>query len=70
MQFTKQNTSSKSSETEYLSKAPDLTNVTYEGGDGKAIKKAIIIKNAENERNGVAAEYTFIAKIYGEKFKD
>ncbi|MEI7510395.1 MAG: hypothetical protein WCJ62_13135 [Flavobacterium sp.] len=68
--ITTQNTSSKSSETQYWSKAPDLTKVTYEGGDGKTIENVIIIKNAGNERNGIAAEYAFIAKIYGEKFKD
>jgi hypothetical protein len=67
---TTQNTSSKSNETEYWSKAPDLTKVTYEGGDGKTVDNAIVIKNAENERNGIASEYAFIAKIYGEKFKD
>jgi hypothetical protein len=65
-----QNTNSKSSATEYWNKMPDLTKVTYEGGDGKTVENAIIIKNAENERNGVAAEYAYIAKINGEKFKD
>lgn len=68
--ITTQNTSSKSSETQYWSKAPDLTKVTYEGGDGKTIENAIVIKNAGDERNGIAAEYAFVAKIYGEKFKD
>jgi hypothetical protein len=47
-----------------------LSKVTYEGGDGKTVENAIVIKNAENERNGVAAEYAYIAKIHGEKFKD
>jgi hypothetical protein len=61
---------SKSSATEYWNKMPDLTKVTYEGGNGKTVENAIVIKNAENERNGVAAEYTYIAKINGEKFKD
>jgi hypothetical protein len=67
---TTQNTTSKSSETEYWNKMPDLTKVTYEGGDGKTVENAIVIKNAENERNGVAAEYAYIAIINGEKFKD
>ena len=67
---TTQNTNSKSSATEYWNKTPDLTKVTYEGGDGKTVENAIVIKNAENERNGVAAEYAYIAKINGEKFKD
>lgn len=67
---TTQNTNSKSIATEYWNKTPDLTKVTYEGGDGKTVENAIVIQNAENERNGVAAEYAYIAKINGEKFKD
>lgn len=67
---TTQNTNSKSSATEYWNKTPDLTKVTYEGGDGKTVENAIVIKNAENEIDGVAAEYAYIAKINGEKFKD
>ena len=67
---TTQNTNTNSSATEYWNKTPDLTKVTYEGGDGKTIENAIVIKNAENERNGVAAEYAYIGKINGEKFKD
>jgi hypothetical protein len=49
---------------------PDLTKVTYEGGDGKSIENPIIIKNAGNEINGVASEYAYISKVYGEKFID
>jgi hypothetical protein len=67
---TTQNTNSNSSTTEYWNKTPDLTKVIYEGGDGKTVENAIVIKNAENERNGVASEYAYIAKINGEKFKD
>ena len=67
---TTQNTNTKSSATEYWNKTPDLTKVTYEGGDGKTVENAIVIKNAENEIDGVAAEYAYIAKINGEKFKD
>jgi hypothetical protein len=52
----------------YYSQAPDLSKVTYEGGDGKTIETAIIIKNAENSRNGIAAEYDYIAKKHGTKF--
>lgn len=54
--------------TNYYSQAPDLTKVTYEGGDGKTIETAIVIKNAENERNGIAAEYSYISKKHGQKF--
>lgn len=53
-----------------LIKTSDLSKVTYEGGDGKSIEKAIIIRNAENSMDGIASEYAYIAKIHGEKFKD
>ena len=52
----------------YYSQAPDLTKVTYEGGDGKTLETSVIIKNAGNERNGIAAEYDYIAKKHGAKF--
>ena len=55
---------------DYWNKPADLTKVTYEGGDGKSIENPISIKNAENERNGIASEYAYIAKLHGEKFKD
>jgi hypothetical protein len=57
-------------ERELWNKPPDLTKVVYTGGDGITIEKAIVIKEAGNERNGVAAEYDFIAKKYGVKFVD
>jgi hypothetical protein len=61
---------SSTSATDYWNKAPDLTKVTYEGGDGKSIETAVVIKNALNERDGIASEYAFIAKLHGEKLKD
>jgi hypothetical protein len=51
-------------------KTPDLTNITYKGGDGKSMENCIVIKNAENEMNGVASEYAFISKKHGIKFID
>lgn len=60
----------KSNVSDYWNRSPDLTNVTYSGGNGMTLQDAIIIKNADNEINGVAAEYAQIAKIYGVKFKD
>lgn len=54
--------------TSYFSQTPDLSKVTYEGGDGKTLESAIVIKNAGNEMNGVAAEYEYIAKQHGVKF--
>lgn len=47
-----------------------LTNVSYAGGDGSSIENAILILNAGNSRNGIAAEYAYIEKIHGQKFKD
>ena len=54
--------------TNYYSQAPDLSKVTYEGGDGKTLETSVIIKNAGNERNGIAAEYDYITKKHGVKF--
>jgi len=52
----------------YYSQAPDLSKVTYEGGEGKTLETSVIIKNAENERNGIAAEYNYITTKNGAKF--
>lgn len=57
-------------ERELWNKPPDLSKVVYLGGDGKSSENAIIIKDAQNERNGIAAEYDYIAKKYGVKFVD
>jgi hypothetical protein len=58
------------SPTEYWNKTPDISNVIYEGGDGRTLDNCIVIKNANNELNGVAAEYSYISKIHGNKFID
>ena len=54
----------------YLNTPADLSSVIYEGGDGTTIENAIVIKNAGNERNGVASEYAYISKKYGQRFRD
>jgi len=59
---------STTSMTNDYNQTPDLSRVTYEGGNGTSIETAIIIKNAGNERNGIAAEYAYISKIHGQKF--
>lgn len=56
--------------TGYYSQAADLTAVIYAGGDGKTTETSIVIKNAGNERNGIAAEYDYISKKHGKKFTD
>ena len=48
----------------------DLTKIVYEGGDGSSFENAIIIKNATTSRDGIAAEYAYIGKVHGERFKD
>lgn len=58
----------KSSYADYWSKAPDLTKIVYEGGDGKSEENSVIIKNAQNELNGIASEYAYISKKHGVKF--
>jgi hypothetical protein len=55
---------------DYWTKAPDLSKVTYEGGDGKTPESPILIRNAANGRDGIAAEYAFIEKAHGEKSRD
>jgi len=54
--------------TKYYSHASDLSKVSYEGGDGKTMETSVVIKNAGNERDGIAAEYDYIAKKHGAKF--
>lgn len=55
---------------DYWNQPADLSKIVYEGGDGKSLENAVIIKNAENEINGVASEYAYISKGYGKKFTD
>ena len=58
------------SPTEYWNTTPDISKVIYEGGDGRTLDNCIVIKNAKNELNGVAAEYSYISKIHGNRFTD
>ena len=59
-----------SSMEELWNKPPDLSKVVYTGGDGTSVENAIVISGAGNERNGIAAEYEYVAKKYGIKFTD
>ncbi len=38
--------------------------ITYEGGDGSTMEKAIIIKGAKSSEDGVPAEYAYLKKKY------
>ncbi|MBD3346977.1 MAG: hypothetical protein GF401_18135 [Chitinivibrionales bacterium] len=44
--------------------------IVYGGGNGESYEEAVIIEGARNQKEGVAAEYDFIAEIYGKKGKD
>jgi hypothetical protein len=55
---------------ELWSKPPDLSKVVYTGGDGTSVDNAIIISGAGNSRNGIAAEYEYVAKKLGAKSVD
>ncbi|MCF6279289.1 MAG: hypothetical protein L3J14_02970 [Flavobacteriaceae bacterium] len=48
----------------------DIGKIKFSGGDGLSIENAIVILNAKNSREGIAAEYTYLGKILGEKFVD
>lgn len=65
-----QNVAAGSNMEELWSKPPDLTKVVYTGGDGTSIENAIIISGAGNSRNGIAAEYEYVAKKLGAKSVD
>ena len=39
--------------------------IHFGGGDGSSMEKAIVILGAQGERDGVAAEYSYIEQLYG-----
>ena len=41
-----------------------IGHIVFEGGDGSSIEKAVVIKNAKNEQEGVGAESQWIRKIH------
>ncbi len=65
-----QNTSVGSGMEELWNKPPDLSKVVYTGGDGTSVENAIVITGAGNSRNGIAAEYEYVAKKLGTKSVD
>ena len=49
------------------SKAPDpmkIDHIQYEGGDGSSMEQAVVIKSANGEAEGVAAERMWIQKVH------
>ena len=46
------------------------TSIKYSGGDGSSIEQAVVIENADGERDGVDAEYRWVRNKYpGFKFE-
>jgi hypothetical protein len=52
---------------DYWKMSPDLKKIVYQGDDGSSIKKAIIIKKATTLKEGIAAEYAYLAKELGRR---
>lgn len=42
----------------------------YEGGNGKSIEEAIVIKGANDTKEGIALKYDYISNLYGERDVD
>ena len=47
----------------------DKPGIIFAGGSGDSREEAIVIKNAENHRACVSAEYLYLQKKFGEKDK-
>jgi hypothetical protein len=45
----------------------DKPGIRFAGGSGDSPEDAIVIKNAENHRAGVIAEYLYLQKRFGER---
>ena len=39
--------------------------ISYEGGNGKNVKEAIIITGASSHGEGIESEYDYVSKLYG-----
>ena len=44
--------------------------ITFEGGSGDTIERAVVIQGAPNEALGVEAEYRYLARKYGRRGVD
>jgi len=49
---------------------PDLSKIEISANEGNTIENAIIIKNAKNTNEGVAAEYAYVTQLYGSRGLD
>ncbi|WP_439130824.1 hypothetical protein [Polaribacter sp.] len=50
-------------------KITTIENISFSGGDGSSFKNSVIV-NAKNSREGIAAEYKYLAKKYGRRGVD
>lgn len=46
------------------------TSITFPGGDGSSIDRAVVIHGAKGETDGVAAEYWYVGALLGERGVD
>lgn len=50
--------------TEKLPEPIKIGKIVFEGGDGSSMEKAVIIKNAKNEEEGVESEVLWMKKVH------
>ncbi|MCF8227342.1 MAG: hypothetical protein K9G58_06165 [Bacteroidales bacterium] len=48
----------------------DYGNISYEGGNGKNYKKAVVIRNADNMNQGMKAIRHYLTETYGKQGPD
>ena len=46
---------------------PDLSKIKYSGGNGSNYEEAIVIENAKNSSEGIAAEYAYLNDKHGKR---
>jgi hypothetical protein len=42
-----------------------LETVYFEGGDGSSLEQAVVIRGAESDAEGIAAEHAFVDEVFG-----
>jgi hypothetical protein len=45
-------------------------NISFEGGDGDTVEKAIVVRGAQFDLVGTYAEFHWLAQVYGQKDRD
>ncbi|MBE15460.1 MAG: hypothetical protein ABNH00_13605 [Dokdonia sp.] len=59
------NSSNTASNTGLISSKGALKHISFEGGDGSSLVRAVIIKNAKNGYQGIQAQSLYIENRYG-----